>query len=530
MCAESLLTIELGDRCNNRCGFCPQHYLRCSSFSQRNLATSQLVRRLAAGQKAGHTRIAFTGGEPLVRGDIVHLVDQARRHGFTHIGVTTNGRMFGAGTLCSELLAAGLNRVTFSIHSQEAEVHDRLSGVQGAFEQTCEGIRVLVRTANQQERDLELHSATLLLPENVQHLPAIVGTAADLGASIHLVQPFIASRSNLHVASSFFVPYPKLAEAISLAGARAASLGTRVKPYNVPYCVLDSLDGLEMQEYGLATHRRGETKAGQEGAFDQAQFFRIDRCEGCATPCPGWRVEHRPGAQMAGQIVEDVLALRSPRVILPGLDLLDKDGLTHVLSEIRQAGRQVMPMTGGAMWASPSDFVTTAVECGVLRVAHLLRTEWDAPGHEDPDPGNEERLVELATQLQEAGVANTLVVPVFDLESFPFTFGVVAEHFDEIAVVFPRYWRGLKGADGCASRLDSMAEKALSCAEKLAQMCEVYVATFESVRVLPRSSALRQRSFCAHFSSRDWSGSLACHRYASSRYNFVMWSFPFYLF
>jgi molybdenum cofactor biosynthesis enzyme MoaA len=530
VCAESLLTIELGDRCNNRCGFCPQHYLRCSSFSQKNLATAHLVRRIAAGQKAGHTRIAFTGGEPLVRGDIVHLVDQARRHGFTHIGVTTNARMFGAGTLSSELLAAGLNRVTFSIHSQEAEVHDRLSGVQGAFEQTCAGIRVLVQAANQQNRDLELHSATLLLPDNVDDLPAIVGTAAGLGASIHVVQPFIASRSNLHVASTFFVPYTKLAAAISLAGVQAARVGTRVKPYNVPYCVLDSLDGLEMQEYGLVTHRRGETKAGHEGSYDQAQFFRIDRCQGCPTPCPGWRVEHRPVRQMASQIVEDVLALRSSRIILPGLDMLNKDGLAYVLSEIRKAGRQVMPVTGGAMWASPDDFVSTAVACAVPRVAHLLRTEWDAPGHEDPDPGNEQRLVELAAQLKEAGIANTLIVPIFDLESFPFTFGVVAEHFDEIAVVFPRYWRGLKDPGACATLLDSMAQKALSCAEKLAQLCEVYVATFESVRVLPRSSALWQKSFSFHFSSSDWSGSMARHRYASSRYNFVMWSFPFYLF
>lgn len=530
MSAESLLTIELGDRCNNRCGFCPQHHLRCGPFSQRDLDSQTVMRRIVAGARGGHSRLAFTGGEPLVRGDIVQLVKAGRLNGFSHIAVTTNGRMLGAGTLCDELLDAGLNRVTFSLHSHEPGIHDRLCGVSGAFEQLCSGVERLVERSRDKGVSLELHSATLVLPDNVDSLSATVARAAGLGATIHVVQPFIASRANLHMASGFFVPYERMAVALEEAGAQAAALGTRIKPYNIPYCVLNSLDGVEMQGYRLSTHRRGEQEAGQEKRFEQAQFFRIDRCEGCPTPCPGWRIEHYPSEQMASEIVSDASEYRGGRIILPGLDLLDGQGLARVFSGIGTTDRTVVPLTGGAMWSPWDEFVKVVADNGVSTVAHLLRTEWEAPGNADPDPGNEQLVVELAGKLKERGISNVLVVPVFDLESFPYSFGRTAAHFDELVIVFPRYWRGLKGVSECGVKLDQIAPVALACAEKLSQVCDVSVTTFENVRMLPRVAALWQKNFSFHFPSSDWSGALVRHRFARTSYNFVMWSYPFYLF
>jgi len=474
--------------------------------------------------------MAFTGGEPTVRSDLPELVEKAAQLGFTEIGITTNGRMLACTELTHELLEAGLNRISFSIHSANPALHDALTGIAGSFDQLRQGIETAAEIAEKRGTDLILHSVSLLLPDTVGNLDETIACAASMGAAIHIVQPFIASRENLHVAADYFVDYPTMAAAIAMAGKAAAAGGTRVKPYNIPYCILQSLEGIETQQYDLRTYKRQENAAQQDRAFRQAQFFEVKRCSTCPTPCPGFRVEHYPEDRMAAEIVEDAAEYRSPRLLLPGLDLLPADGLRAALQELQSPDREITVLTGGNMWCSHDRFGATLEELGIEEVVHLLRTGWEGSRSGEPEPGNEDVLLHLSRNLQRRGLKNRLLVSLLDLPSFAFPFDTVAAHFDEFLVAVPRFWRGLKGEQELETRLEEVGLKALNCAESLKNVLPVRVATFDSVRILSRTAALWQKTFSSRFHSEDWSGSLVRHRFASPAYNFVMWSYPFWLF
>jgi hypothetical protein len=319
-----------------------------------DISTRQARRRIETGRKAGYRSIAFTGGEPTIRPDLPELIGLARNLGFHEIGLTTNARMFSVPEFAAEMLESGLNRVSFSLHSAECAVHDALSGVPGAFDQLCRGISQLSGEASKQDRKLEIHSVTLLLPATVAGVEQTVELAAGMGASIHIVQPFIASRPNLSVAASYFVPMGELAAATTRAGARAARLGTRVKPYNIPCCRLETLDGLELQAYRSRTHKRHQSHELSDRDFAQTQFFPIDLCPTCPTPCPGFRFEHYPRRKMVQEIAEDASSYRAERLLLPGLDLLDGEAVTTLLTQLKS--RDVAPVTGGHGWCNGHEY------------------------------------------------------------------------------------------------------------------------------------------------------------------------------
>ncbi len=529
MSEPSLLTIELGTRCNNRCAFCPQHYQRVSRLQTRDISTRQIQSRLKEGRKKGFSRVAFTGGEPTVRSDLAVMIATARDLGYTEIGMTTNGRMLAASHVVSDLLEAGLNRVSFSLHSATPADHDRLSGIPGAFDQLQAGIRAMSQAAQQSRRELLLHSVSLLLPDTLAQLPETITCAAAMGATIHILQPFIAARANLHVARHYLVDASALALAISQAGRTAQSLGTRVKPYNVPHCQLPSLSGVELQDYGLTTHKRHQRTAQKEEAARQAQFWQIQRCPTCPTPCPGFRIEQLDRRQMVEEIIADLACYRSATIVLPATDLLPAPPLQQLLAELGRDNRVVRPMLGGYHWASPQELVQ-CLSGTTQEVVLLLRTAWEDPEGREPDPGNETELLHLAGQLKDAGMVTRLFVSAADLPGLAITAAQLGSTFDAITVAIPRIWRGVGANGAVAAYLAQRHQRVVSCVENLSRVLPVELATFDNVRVLGQELTLIQELYGALMPMQDWSNQLVAHRYSSQAYNFILWGNPFWLF
>jgi cyclic pyranopterin phosphate synthase len=71
-------------------------------------------------------KIKLTGGEPLLRDDIIDIVRMVAEAGAEDISLTTNG-VFLAG-LAENLIRAGLKRVNISLDSLNAETYERITG------------------------------------------------------------------------------------------------------------------------------------------------------------------------------------------------------------------------------------------------------------------------------------------------------------------------------------------------------------------------------------------------------------------
>ena len=114
------LRISLTDRCNFRCVYCmPAEGLAWTPTPE--LLTVDEILRLASLFISRATRtVRLTGGEPLVRRDIVAIVHGLRAlHGDLDLSLTTNG--FLLTRYASALAEAGMNRVNISIDSLEPE-------------------------------------------------------------------------------------------------------------------------------------------------------------------------------------------------------------------------------------------------------------------------------------------------------------------------------------------------------------------------------------------------------------------------
>lgn len=135
------LRISLTDHCNLRCTYCmpadgvpwlPRHTL---------LTPAELMRIVSIAVHEGITEVRLTGGEPLLRPDVVDVVKAIAAvegpYGSPEISMTTNG--ISLGRLAVELKDAGLARLNVSLDTLNAERfhlltrRDRLDDVLGGL-------------------------------------------------------------------------------------------------------------------------------------------------------------------------------------------------------------------------------------------------------------------------------------------------------------------------------------------------------------------------------------------------------------
>lgn len=108
------LRISVTDRCNLRCVYCmPAGGVQNIPHSEI-LTMEEIVTAVKAGVLVGIKKVRLTGGEPLVRGGILDLLQNLRDiPEIDDIALTTNGILLG--TMAGELKAAGLKRVNISL-------------------------------------------------------------------------------------------------------------------------------------------------------------------------------------------------------------------------------------------------------------------------------------------------------------------------------------------------------------------------------------------------------------------------------
>ncbi len=133
------LRISVTDRCNLRCRYCmPEEGTELFSHEEM-LSLEELVQvcRCAAG--LGISRIKLTGGEPLVRKNVVWLVEEIRKiPGIEDITMTSNGILLTG--MAENLRRAGLSCVNVSLDTLDPERFAVITR-RDSYEAVMQGIR-----------------------------------------------------------------------------------------------------------------------------------------------------------------------------------------------------------------------------------------------------------------------------------------------------------------------------------------------------------------------------------------------------
>jgi GTP 3',8-cyclase len=136
------LRISITDRCNFRCVYCmpKEVYGRDHVFLERKelLTLEEIARVASIFAGLGVRVVRITGGEPLVRRNVEHLVELLREIPGLEIALTTNGALLPQ--KADALAKAGLDRVTVSLDSVDDAAFRALNDVDFPVQRVLEGI------------------------------------------------------------------------------------------------------------------------------------------------------------------------------------------------------------------------------------------------------------------------------------------------------------------------------------------------------------------------------------------------------
>jgi pyrroloquinoline quinone biosynthesis protein E len=162
---------ELTYRCPLHCGYC-SNPLQIAPHAEE-LTTVEWLDVLDQARRLGVLQVHLSGGEPLLRPDLVALVARARRLGM-YTNLITSGIPLSAARL-APLVDAGLDHVQLSIQDADATGADLVAGIRAHD-------RKLAAAALVRDAGLPLTVNVVLHAGNVARIPAIAALAVRLGA------------------------------------------------------------------------------------------------------------------------------------------------------------------------------------------------------------------------------------------------------------------------------------------------------------------------------------------------------------
>jgi len=90
------------------------------------MSPQEIEKIVEVGTEFGIRKIKLTGGEPLVREDIVDIVAATTKPKIEEVSMTTNGTLLAK--IAAELADAGLNRVNISLDTLDETTYERITG------------------------------------------------------------------------------------------------------------------------------------------------------------------------------------------------------------------------------------------------------------------------------------------------------------------------------------------------------------------------------------------------------------------
>jgi GTP 3',8-cyclase len=120
--------VSITDRCNFKCCYCtPEKH---SIIVPPSIVPfKSLIKIIETAGKIGFDKVRLTGGEPLIRADVVNIIDAINNCGYYNtIAMTTNGSLLTK-KMMSNLHSAGLTHLTISLDTLDNFKFKNIAGV-----------------------------------------------------------------------------------------------------------------------------------------------------------------------------------------------------------------------------------------------------------------------------------------------------------------------------------------------------------------------------------------------------------------
>jgi len=278
------LRISVTDKCNLRCRYCMPEEGVCKKDHGDMLTEDEMIQAVEAAASLGITKLRITGGEPLVKKNIVSICRRAAAvEGIKEVCLTTNGVLLPQ--LAGSLKEAGVKRLNLSLDTLQPDKYAYITrigkmdtfraGLNAAFEAGFEKIKinaVLIGGFNDDEIE-NMASLTMEYPLDMRFIELMpMYDSGDFGTDAYL--PYSRVLEKLPQA----VPVPQdggVAKLYRLPGAKG-NIGL-ISPVSAHFCgecnrLRLTADGKlkpclhAADEYSI----KGLDKAGMKKVFEEA--------------------------------------------------------------------------------------------------------------------------------------------------------------------------------------------------------------------------------------------------------------------
>lgn len=173
--------VSVTDRCDFRCIYCMTEDM--TFVPRAKILTLEEIAQISAAFVAlGVNKIRVTGGEPLVRGNIVKLLaDIAALDGLAELTLTTNGSQLVR--LADQIRSAGVRRLNISLDSLDPDLFRRITRI-GDLDQVLRGIEA-ARAAGFDKIKI---NAVILKNRNHGEVIPLVDYASSRGMDITFIE------------------------------------------------------------------------------------------------------------------------------------------------------------------------------------------------------------------------------------------------------------------------------------------------------------------------------------------------------
>lgn len=191
------LRIALTRPCNLHCSYCHAEGEDKTMKSLTEMTADEIVRIAKIAISLGVSRVKLTGGEPLMRKDILEIVKGiAAIKGLEELSMTTNGTLLEP--LAKELHANGLKRVNINLPTIDGEIYCKLTG--GKLENVLRGVKAAV------EAGLNPVKLNMLILKDVNdsQVPEMMGFARETRTVLQLIE-----LEPINISSEYYAAYHK---------------------------------------------------------------------------------------------------------------------------------------------------------------------------------------------------------------------------------------------------------------------------------------------------------------------------------
>lgn len=163
--SPEIVSLVVTFRCNFKCQACT--VWRAEKYPELSQAEWEKISDQLKFSLSKKTSIEISGGESMIRKDLVFFLINHLKNFFENVGINSNGYLLDEKNI-SDLKKAGTDFVKISLYSLDDKIHNKMRGVPESAQKAKKAIDFL------QQENMPVDLGVLITSENISDIPALI--------------------------------------------------------------------------------------------------------------------------------------------------------------------------------------------------------------------------------------------------------------------------------------------------------------------------------------------------------------------